>query len=285
MPTGFNNKKRVLLSLVVTFVCTLVFASALLTLTHPGKPTVAQASSSSFTFSYTGDYDHTAQTTAVLQHIAGSGVNFNLGLGDFSYDPTASADAWSTYAKSLLPANFPFEIVAGEHDFGQMSTYETDLPDQIGNITTACSECVYGQQYYFDYPVGVPIARFILISPGQSIPGYTYNYNVGGADYNWVSNAIDAAHAADIPWVIVGMHEYCFVIGTTSCTNQQLLDLLLNKHVDLILQAQKHDYQASKQLSLNSTTCLTLNAASYNPGCVVNSTNSMSKRAGSIILV
>src|SRR5579864_2826238 len=282
MLIGFNNKKSLLPSLAVSFLCILVLASALLALARPSKPTVAQASSPRFSFSYAGDYDRTAQTTANLNYIAGSGVNFNLGLGDFNYDKNSTADAWSTYAKSLLPADFPFEIVAGEHDYGQMSPYETDLPDQIGNISTTCSACAYGQEYYFDYPVGAPLARIILVSPNQSIPGYTYNYNVGGADYNWVSNAIDAAHAANIPWVIVGMHEYCFVIGTAACGNQQFLDLLLSKHVDLILQAQKHDYQASKQLALNQTTCGTLNATSYNPDCVVNSTSSMSKGAGSV---
>jgi len=285
MSTRFSNKKSLLPSLGVSLLCVLVIASALLALAHSSKPIVAHATTSSFSFTYTGDYDHTAQTTANLQYIAGSGVNFHLALGDFNYDKTSTADAWGTYAKSLLPANFPFEIVAGAHDSSQMSTYETDLPDQIGNISATCSACAYGQQYYFDYPVAAPLARIIMVSPNQTIPGYTYNYNVGGADYNWVSNAIDAAHAANIPWVFVGMHEYCFVIGTAACGNQQLLDLLLRKHVDLIMQAQKHDYQASKQLALNDTTCQTLNAASYNPSCVVDSTTNMSKGAGSVILV
>jgi len=83
----------------------------------------------------------------------------------------------------------------------------------------------------------------------------------------------------------VGMHQYCFVIGTAACGDQQLLDLLLNKHVDLIMQAQKHNYQASKQLALNSTTCPTLNATSYNASCVVNSTNTMTQGAGTVIMV
>ena len=283
--TRLNNTKILLPSLGASFLCILVIASVLLALPFPRKPSVAQASTPSFSFSYAGDYDQTAQTTANLNYIARSGVNFHLGLGDFNYNNNSTANAWSGYAKSLLPAGFPFEIVAGEHDYGQMGTYETELPDQIGNISTTCSACAYGQEYAFDYPVGAPLARLIMVSPNQSIPGYTYNYNVGGADYNWVSNEIDAARAAGIPWVIVGMHEYCFVIGTASCGNQQFLDLLLSKHVDVILQAQKHDYQASKQLALNNTTCVTLNATNYNPDCVVNSGSSMSKGAGSVILV
>ena len=81
------------------------------------------------------------------------------------------------------------------------------------------------------------------------------------------------------------MHEYCFVIGTAKCLNQDLLDLLLNEHVDVILQAQKHNYQASKQLALNPTTCATLNTSSYNANCVVNSTSTMTQGSGSVIVV
>ncbi len=81
------------------------------------------------------------------------------------------------------------------------------------------------------------------------------------------------------------MHEYCFVIGTEKCLNQQLLDLLLKKHVDVILQGQKHNYQASQQLALNTTTCKTLNTIKYNANCIANATNSMTQGQGSVIVV
>jgi hypothetical protein len=285
------NRPSWKVSLAISLLSLLAITSTLLVLVPPGKS--ARADTTSFSFTYTGDYDQTAQTTANLNYIANaSGASFNLGLGDLSYASTltkAEADAWSTYAKGKLPPNFPFEIVDGRHDSSQISTYETDLPNQIGNLSATCATqipCTYGEQYYFDFPQNAPpLARFIMISPNQTIPGHTYNYNQGGADYNWVSNVIDAARAANIPWVIVGMHEFCFVIGTASCTNQQLLDLLLNKHVDVILQAQKHNYQRSKQLALNPTTCPTLSATSYNSACVANTTNNLTQGAGSVIMV
>lgn len=291
MSTGSNNKphSRVhrshhIFSLATLLLLVLMIGGSFFAIAHPSK---AQTPAS-FSFTSVGDYDQTAQTTANLQYIAGSGVNFNLADGDFSYitNPNSTqATQWSTYAKSLLPTNFPFEIVDGRHDSGQIKTYETNLPDHIGNVSATCAKCAYGQQYYFDYPTVAPLARFIMLSPNQTIAGYTYNYNKGSANYLWVSNAIDAARAANIPWVIVGMHEYCFVIGTAKCLNQQLLDLLLAKHVDVILQGQKHNYQASKQLALNTTTCPTLNAASFNASCVANSTNTMTQGAGSVIVV
>ena len=288
-PKSGMYRSHQLVSFASVLLLVLMVASTFVALTHFSKGTVAQAAAS-FGFTYTGDYDQTAHTTTNLKYIAGSGVNFNLALGDLSYASTLTstlADQWSAYAKSNLPVNFPFEIVDGRHDSAQIKTYEADLPDHIGGDITG----TYGEQYYYDYPVvGAPLARFILISPNQTLTGangqtYTYNYAKGSANYTWVSKTIDAARAANIPWVIVGMHQYCFVIGTASCNSHDLLDLLLNKHVDVILQAQKHNYQASKQLALNGTTCPTLNATSYNSSCAVNSTTNMTQGAGSVIVV
>ncbi len=230
-----------------------------------------------FRFTAAGDYGQTSYTTANLNYIAHSKVNFHLGLGDFDYDPNTSANAWSAYAKSHLPTNFPFEIVAGGHDT-QIDTLTADFPDHIGHI-----KGTYGKEYSFDYPSATPLARFIIITPSDILPGY--DYGKGSIHYNWVAQMIDGAREAHIRWVIVAMHQYCFVIDSKSCANQDLLDLLLNKKVDLILQAQKHTYQASKQLALNNTTCPTLPITSYNPHCVVNATKSLTKGAGSVIVV
>jgi hypothetical protein len=278
---------------MVVFLLSITVTSTFLALAH-ASPSSKKQASASFGFSIAGDYDQTTNTTNNLQMITqlfNSGqIAFNLGLGDFSYQNNltkAEAIAWSNYAKSNLPANFPFEIIAGRHDVAQLKTYEADLPPNGIPISATCTpECAYGQQYYFDYPAGsTPLARFIMISPNQKIPGYTYTYTKGGADYNWVKNTIEAAHTAGIPWVIVGMHEYCFAIGYASCKNQDLLDLLLNEHVDVILQAQKHNYQRSKQLALNSKTCKTLNATIYNANCVADASNSLTQGKGSVIVL
>src|SRR5712691_330784 len=56
---------------------------------------VVTKSDSSFRFTAAGDYGQTSYTTANLNYIAHSGVNFHLGLGDFDYDPNTTAEAWS----------------------------------------------------------------------------------------------------------------------------------------------------------------------------------------------
>jgi hypothetical protein len=270
--------------LSIALLSVLVIASALLFFASPGKHTLAAAAP--FTFTFAGDYAQTTHTTANLQYLqqqyASHSISFNIGLGDFNYASNVSAGQWSkNYLHKYLSTTFPFEIVAGRHDTNQLPTYEADLPSN--NIAAITGK--YGQEYYFDYPAGAPpLARFIMISPNQTIPGYSYNYNQGGADYNWVSSTIDAARAAGIHWIIVGMHQYCFVVGTSSCTNVQLLDMLLIKHVDVILEGQKHNYQRSKQLALD-TGCPVLSSTSYDSACVVNTTtpNNLNRGAGTII--
>ncbi|GAC1566267.1 MAG: hypothetical protein NVS3B14_07320 [Ktedonobacteraceae bacterium] len=275
-PKSRISRSRHIFPLATLFMVALLIVSTFFTLAQRSKGTTAQAAGS-FSFTAAGDYGQTSYTTANLKYIAKSGASFNLALGDFSYSSSVKASAWSTYAKSNLPANFPFEILIGDHDTSQISAYAANLPNHMGTMSGT-----YAKQYYFDYPANTPLARFIMISP-TGVPGYSYAK--GSAGYTWVSNTITAARSASIHWIIVSMVNYCFTIDTASCGNQDLLDLLLNMHVDLILQAHKHTYQASKQLALNSTTCKTLSPTSYNAGCVVNSSASMSRGAGSVIVV
>ncbi len=158
--------------------------------------TVYNNRNSSFSFTAVGDYGQTSSTTANLNYIAGSGTSFNLALGDLNYDSaTVSADDWSSYVRGHLPATFPFEIVVGEHDTAQIDALAADLPDRVGAISGT-----YAKEYFFDYPPGNPLARFIMVSPGGLVSGYQYTQ--GSPHYNWVASTIDNARAAHIPWVI-----------------------------------------------------------------------------------
>jgi hypothetical protein len=261
----------------IAILVVLLMASTSLTLFHFNKKTTVLAASngSSFTFTAAGDYNQTSATTANLNYIAHSGASFNLGLGDFNYNSAVTASQWSTYAKGLLPTNFPFEVIPGDQDGGQLATYATNLPNHITGMQGA-----YGEQYYFDYPTSAPLARFIVFSPYILSQ---FNYMQGGAGYNWVSSTIDAARAANIPWVIVGMYENCFSLNSLHCSNDDILNLLISKKVDLIIYAHKHDYEASKQLAFNSN-CTSM-STTYNASCVVNTTNNMTQGAGSAIVI
>ncbi|HYX48387.1 MAG TPA: metallophosphoesterase, partial [Ktedonobacteraceae bacterium] len=269
---------RHLFSLSTVLFIVLASVSILFTLAQYSTRTHA-ASSGSFTFTAAGDYSNSSETTANLQLIANSGAQFNLALGDLNYDPNLSAGQWSSYVKSNLPPNFPFEIIAGNEDTANMARFEADLPNHLGNISGT-----YGQEYYFDYPAGAPLARVIMISPAGILPGY--NFSAGGSDYNWLSQQIDGARSAGIPWVIVGMHEFCLAMGPIPCTiGADLENLLLSKKVDLVLQAHIHSYQVSKQLALNSTNCQSMTIGSYNAGCVANASSKLTKGVGSVFVI
>ena len=125
----------------------------------------------------------------------------------------------------------------------------------------------YGREWFFDYPGGAPLARLILTGCGTSFKidnESTWACTPGDAHYKFVADAIDGARGAAIPWVIVAVHKNCITAGSKACDiGGDFQNLLLQKKVDLILQAHDHLYERSKQL-----TCATKN--SYNSSCVAD---------------
>ena len=88
-----------------------------------------------------------------------------------------------------------------------------------------------------------------MISPDLTIEGKHYFYGDANEHYQWVAKTIDDARAADIPWVIVGMHKNCLSVGEYYCNiYQELMSLLVEKKVDLVLQAHDRTYQRTRQL-------------------------------------
>jgi hypothetical protein len=86
-----------------------------------------------------------------------------------------------------------------------------------------------------------------------------------------LKDTIDQAHAAGIPWVIVGMHYPCLSAGQYGCVEgSALMNLLVNEKVDLVLNGHEHTYQRTKQLATDPATCPTISPTGYNPACVVD---------------
>jgi hypothetical protein len=229
-----------------------------------------EAAPTSFIFAAAGDHSVNSRTTVSLDLLANSGASFYLALGDMSYSQLVPESAWCDYVKTHVGATFPFEVLAGNHEDngpdGLIENFSTCLPDQLGNIRGE-----YGKEYYFDYPVSSPIARFILVSPNLTFSnGQTYQYTAGSARYNWVADTIDNARIAGLRWVIVGMHEDCLSIATKPCEiGADLMNLLISKKVDLVLQAHDHSYQRSKQLSL-SLACPAVPVGTFDANCVAD---------------
>ncbi len=249
----------------------------------------SQPASTSFTFTAGGDIGGNSNSSATLDLIAKSGSQFHLAIGDLSYSEITPESAWCSYIQSHVGSTFPFELLSGNHEDGGdyqdglIDTFVQCLPDRLGAVGT------YGKEYYFDYPASSPIARFIMISPSLTFTnGGYYSYAAGTAHYNWVASTIDNARAAGIKWVIVAMHKPCISMGIMPCDiGNDIFNLLVSKKVDLILQAHDHDYQRSKQLALNSTTCTAIQAETYNSNCVVNdgSTGNYTQGLGPVAVI
>jgi hypothetical protein len=237
---------------------------------------------SGFVFTAAGDYGFSKDTTATLDLMARSGADFNLALGDLSYTDAAESE-WCDYVRSKVGGALPFQLVAGNHedDFGEhghITKFAACLPDRMDSVGD------YPEEYYFDYR---GLARFIMISPDLTIEGKHYFYGDANKHYEWVAKAIDDARAADIPWVIAGMHKNCLSVGEYYCNiYQELMSLLVEKKVDLVLQAHDHTYQRTRQLGTGPS-CAIVKVDSFDDDCVVDSgeDDAYTKGAGPVFVV
>jgi Calcineurin-like phosphoesterase/PKD domain len=255
---------------------------------------VTPAAASSITFGAAGDFGANAVTAATLAKLDSSDAEFFLALGDLDYDQTPTDAAWCDYVTSHLPTlgpSFPFELVSGNHEQdggedGWIMNHAACLPDRMGSTLGPAGD--YAAEYAFDYPATTPLVRVIMTSPGLIVDGEHYDYLAGDAHYTWLSNTIDDARASGIPWVIVGMHHPCLSAGNHGCNlSKAFHNLMIAKHVDLVLQGHDHNYQRSKQLATNPTTCPAVPTGTYDADCVVDTgaDHTYIKGAGSLFLI
>ncbi len=287
----------------------------------------ANAASASFSFAASGDMGSLTVSTSIsnLNRLVTDSPNFFLGLGDFSYDPSVTGNTWCGQFKSSFNS---IQILPGDHDtgghnsanFGETHSYERyvngcPLSPGVSLVCGPVAGNCYGKEYYFDYPATSPVARFIFASPkiynmtgvctsspncssqtGQSCTDQygCWPYASGDVHYNWVSNTIDGARATGIKWVIVATHKLCISASDATCSmGLGFFNMLVQKKVDLVIQAHDNAYERSKQIALNSTAgCSSIKTdgngyALYNSGCVVDtgSRGFYTPGAGSVVVV
>ena len=251
-------------------------------------PQSSAQAATSFSFGAGGDIGANSSTSASLNALAGAGTSFFLALGDMSYNEITPESAWCTYIKQHVGSTYPFELLIGNHEEttagpnGFIDNFAACLPDRLG------AAGIYAHQYYFDYPAGAPLARFILLDPAMYRGASKANYCTSGdtANCNWLKARIDEARSQGL-WTIVGMHKNCITIGEKSCEiGAPLLNALVERKVDLILQGHDHGYQRSKQLSLG-TGCSAIAANAYDADCVVDDgkDGAYNKDAGPVLAI
>jgi len=274
-----RKSRKLFVFLILTL---FIFGLAVLVLSLSSKSGTVQAQTPvSFSFGVAGDYANGSNFHATAAQVKAQNPDFQLAVGDLAYSTVEQS--WCNYWKNTALYN-NILILAGNHDSGESSsgninTYAQYCPYTLSSLLTG----TYAKQYYFDYPQTNPIARFIMISPGLggSYIGFDTNYAVGHQGYTFTQSAIDDARAKGIKWIVVGMHKNCLSIGTKGCEiGTDLMNLLISKRVDLVLQGHDHNYQRSKQL-----TCAQTN--SYNASCVADdgADGQYTKGAGTIFLI
>ncbi len=187
--------------------------------------------------------------------------------------------------------------------------FNLGVPIVCGPVQGNC----YGKEYYFDYPTINPVARFIFASPKiynitgvcTSSPNCSsqtgqpcteqygcWQYDANDIHYNWAANAIDNARAQGIGWVVVATHKLCMSSADATCSmGISFFNMLVQKKVDLIIQAHDNAYERSKQLALNSGSCPKIATDGngyvvYNSGCIVDSgLGNYTRGLGSVVIV
>ncbi len=236
------------------------------------------AKGEAFTFSAAADFTSNKNANLVLRGIGAANTDFSLALGDMGYGGNGTEQAWCNFVKERV-GDQPFQLIAGNHDDGlrdgDIAEYRKCLPDKLGSARGD-----YGVEYYFDYN---NLARFILISP--DINNYGYDYAKGTNNYNWVSTKIDEAREEGLQWVVLGMHKNCITPGVKSCeTGEDIMNLAIEKNVDLVLQGHEHGYFRSKQLGLNNQ-CPVIVANTANSSCITGQGNQFFSGNGTVFVI
>lgn len=203
-----------------------------------------------FAFGAAGDFAFGMEGQSVMTAMGSAGPAFVLALGDLSYGEATEAE-WCGFFESKV-GDGKVLLIAGNHDaHGSGDGDITSFREYCNFGIDARMTGDYGMQFHFDYPRADPLVRFILTGCGTLSDGEGEWACAAAGDphYDFVANAIDEARGADIPWVIVGMHKPCISNGGKDCDiGEALMDLLLWKRVDLVLQGHEHAYLRTKRL-------------------------------------
>ena len=193
-----------------------------------------------FNFGATGDWMCNSNTENIKNGISSKNPEQVLGLGDYSYQPTATC--WLNILESSIttpPINSITKIAIGNHD-------DDDSED-------------YGK--YISY--------FKLTNPYYS---FNYNnvhvlvmdtdrtsYSSGSSQYNFVLSDLQAAsQSPTVDWIIVTFHKpiYSSPNMCSSCDPLTTLRSIYNPFfdqygVDLVLEGHVHNYQRTFPLKYN----------------------------------
>jgi hypothetical protein len=248
------------------------------------QPTSAPTSAATVHFTASGDFAATPATEAVLSDIAASGSDLHLALGDLSYGRAGEEGRWCDFVTERLGGSFPFELLAGNHESdgknGHIDRFADCLPNRLPGLAGE-----YGRQYFVDVPQDDPLVRILLLSPGVPFDDGVDEYAEGSRAYDWTATAIDEARHAGIPWVVVGMHMPCLTVGRYGCrSGADVMNLLVEKRVDLVMSGHEHNYSRTHLLSTGPG-CPRIRPDRFEGDCVADRDSDFEQGAGTVFVI
>jgi Calcineurin-like phosphoesterase len=244
----------------------------------PSAPVRATGGSGSVQITAVGDYDDLEDTTGpVLEALGEVDPDVHLALGDFSYDAPGTEQEWCDFVSTRVGPDFPFLLLAGNHDTASMGTYTDCLPSRVPGL-----QGDYGREYVVDVPQDDPLVRIVALSPGMEFPDGRIDYEAGSERMRWVEKALRDARTASVPWVVVAMHMPCLSVGEHGCTaGADLMDVLVREHVDLVLTGHEHLYQRSVQLGTGPG-CPQVLPGTFDGDCVADDDDDLTAGLGTV---
>jgi hypothetical protein len=194
-----------------------------------------------FNFGAAGDFGCTLDATSTVKNMVEKGIELNLGLGDYSYQPTA--DCWLNITKPIFNKT---RISIGNND----------------NITEYMNVFNLTRQYYsFD----IQNVHFLAISTELQ------NEADKRDQLKFVENDLNKTSSNPaIDWIVVYFHRQAYTSVSLNKADTIIRDTyhpLFDKYnVDIVLQAHNHNYERSYPLNYNKVN-------SDNPIKVSNETN------------
>jgi PKD repeat protein len=260
----------------------LAVAGLLLMAVGPGSPAQSVTTAGTVHFVAAGDFGSNTNTDTVLAGMHAAQPDLALALGDLSYSATTGSEQqWCDRVTSKMGNGFPFELLSGNHESngqnGNINDFSACLPNQLPGLVGT-----YGRQWYVDVPQVNPVVRFVMVSPALPFSDGTWSYAAGSPRYQWTADAIDSAHSNGIPWVVVSAHKPCYSMGVYTCEiGADFTNMLISKHVDLVLSGHEHLYQRTHQLGLRSG-CTTVPAGTADTDCLADTDATMNQGAGTV---
>jgi predicted phosphodiesterase len=241
---------RLLYKIVVVASCCFLIILSLLFPAHivfaqegdDSLKTTKKPSKTNFNFAAAGDWGCTDDTRNTVDNIVDKNPELVLGLGDFSYEPTA--DCWLDIIQPIdNTIDNAMKIVIGNHDV-------EDLQNYMNHFGLA-------REYYsFD----IKNVHFIALATEEEY--LDFSNDIAKEQLAFVKNDLEKASTnPDIDWIIPFFHRLMYYDDNGECDNlvdeydHNLVDLyhpLFEKYgVNLVLHGHAHTYERTYSLKFN----------------------------------